>query len=132
MRKVGLITLLSGLVLSVLLFLVRQGGWFAAEIARGMSDFAELVESAFWAALVTAAFGLLLVLLSLRPTERAPENEAPAPLVRTWVCPACGAENTDSDLRCGTCGTPHSAPAPPSWRCAAARRPSRRTARATR
>ena len=62
MRKVGFSALLSGLVLSALLYLIRQTDWFHAELSRGMSDFAELVESSFWAALVLTAFGVFLLL----------------------------------------------------------------------
>ena len=69
MRKVDLICLISGVVLTVALFFARRTEWFLAEQARAMSDFAEMVESAFWAALVLAVFGLFLLLLSLRPTE---------------------------------------------------------------
>ena len=92
MRKIGLATFLSGVLLAALFYLLRQSDWFAAETARGMSDFAELVESAFWAALLVVFFGIFLLLLSLRPTQSPPENEAPAPLLRTWICPACGGE----------------------------------------
>ncbi len=95
MKKIGLSALVSGVVLGVFLYFVRRSDWFAREVARGMSDFAELAESAFWAALVLAGFGLLLLLLSLRSRDALPENEPPAPLVRSWICPACGSENTD-------------------------------------
>ena len=117
MRKTGLVTLLSGIVLSAFLYLLRQSGWFATELARGMSDFAELVESGFWAALVLTVFGVFLFLLSFRPTQSPPENDAPAPLVRTWICPACGGENSESELRCTVCGTPRNRGNVPSWRC---------------
>ena len=99
MRKVGLSALIAGVVLTVLLFFARRTEWFLAEQARAMSDFAEMVESAFWAALVLAVFGLILLLLSLRARPELPDNEAPAPLVRSWICPACGIENTD-ETRC--------------------------------
>ena len=49
MKKIGLITLLSGLALTLLFVLVRGTAWFAAESARGMSDFAELVDFTKWA-----------------------------------------------------------------------------------
>ena len=117
MRKVGLSALASGTLLSLLLFFARRTEWFAREAARGMSDFAELVESAFWAALAVTAFGLLLLLLSLRPSEAPPENETPTPLARAWVCPACGAENTEPDRRCQVCGTRLGWRPVPAWRC---------------
>ena len=117
MRKTGLATLISGVVLSVLLFLVRRTDWYAAETARGMSDFAEMANAAFWAALVTAIFGLFLFLLSFRPTEEAPENDSPAPLLRSWVCPACGGENPETEPRCAVCGALRDQPRVPSWRC---------------
>lgn len=117
MRKIGLSTLIAGLLLTLLLALARGTEWFAAESVRGMSDFAEMVEAAFRAAMVTAGFGLLLLLLSLRPSRRAPENEAPVPLVRSWICPACGAENSEADQRCTVCGTPHMLETRPGWRC---------------
>ena len=116
MKKIGLSALISGVVLTVLLWFVRKSDWYAGELARGMSDFAELAESAFWAALVVAAFGLLLLLLSLRARDALPENEAPAPLVRSWICPACGSENTD-DQRCAVCGAPRDQRRVPGWRC---------------
>lgn len=117
MRKIGLATFLSGVLLAALFYLLRQTDWFAAETARGMSDFAELVESAFWAALLVVFFGIFLLLLSLRPTQNPPENEAPAPLLRTWICPACGGENPESGLRCTVCGTPRDRGNVPSWHC---------------
>ena len=117
MRKIGFSALLSGFLLSLFLYLLRQSDWFAAEVSRGMSDFAELVESAFWAALLLSAFGLLCLLLSFRPAQRLPENEAPAPLVRNWICPACGEVSDETEMRCPVCGTPRNRGRVPSWRC---------------
>ena len=117
MRKVGFSALLSGLVLSALLYLIRQTDWFHAELSRGMSDFAELVESSFWAALVLTAFGVFLLLLSLRPSQSLPENDAPAPLIRNWVCPACGQESPETELNCPVCGSPRNRGVVPGWRC---------------
>ena len=116
MKKVGLFTLSAGVLLTALLVLVRNTAWFAAEQARGMSDFAELVESAFWAALVTAAFGLVTLLLGFRAGRRLPENEPPAPLVRSWVCPSCGNENS-GESRCAVCGALRDQGRIPTWRC---------------
>ena len=117
MRKTGFAVLLSGVLLSGLLFLVRRTDWYGAEVARGMSDFAELVESAFWAALLLTLFGVFLLLLSLRPTERLPENETPAPLARTWVCPACGQVNPETEGRCAICGALRNGEPLRVWRC---------------
>ena len=66
MRKTGWIALISGAVLSVALFLVRQTRWYAVQRSGELSDFAQTVNSAFWAALITTVFGLVLLLLTLR------------------------------------------------------------------
>ena len=43
MRKTGLITAGAGLILSLILFLVRQTDWFAAQQTQTMSECGELV-----------------------------------------------------------------------------------------
>ena len=114
MRKTGIITAALGAALALTLFLVRQGDWYAREQAKAMSERVELVESAFWAGLVLFIFGLALLLRSLRRPKEEPA--APAPLVRTWICPACGCENSDGVELCRACGTPHYR-APEQWVC---------------
>ncbi len=94
MRKAGWITAAIGAGLSILLFLVRRSDWYEAQQALAMSDFGELADSAFWAALFFTLFGVILLLLSLRVTDAEPETESPAPLAAAWICPYCGAENT--------------------------------------
>ncbi len=117
MRKTGIATLISGLLLAIILFLVRQTDWFAAEQARGLSDLVELVESAFWAALCTAVLGVIFLLLSLRVTDQVPEEERPAPLERFWICPACGAQNQEAEIYCLVCGNPQNNVPVPAWTC---------------
>lgn len=117
MRKTGIATLAAGLVLTLLLVLIRQSEWFATEQARGLSDFAELTESAFRASLVTVLLGLVFLLLSLRVTRQVPDNDVPAPLERFWVCPACGAQNSEQTLHCTVCGNPQGNAPDPTWTC---------------
>lgn len=66
MRKYGFGFMIFGGALGVLLFLVRCGDWYREAQMNSMSEPAQLVESAFWACLITLLIGLLLFLLSLR------------------------------------------------------------------
>lgn len=115
MRKTGWIALISGAVLSIALFLVRQTRWYAVQRSGELSDFAQTVNSAFWAALITTVFGLVLLLLTLR-RRKPQEVERPAPLEITWICPYCGGKNTEGDETCKRCGTPKYRP-PELWTC---------------
>ena len=116
MRKTGIITAAIGAVLSILLYLVRCTDWFEAQMAQTMSEFGELADSAFWAALVTTGLGLILLLFGLRRTSPSEEVEAPAPMVSEWVCPHCGGVNQDPDTHCQTCGAARPAAAS-TWTC---------------
>ena len=91
MRKTGYFAAGFGAVLTLVLSLVRGGSWYEAERLKTMSEARELVDSGFWAGLILVLFGLVLILWSLR-RPRARETESPAPLVKTWICPACGGE----------------------------------------
>ena len=117
MRKTGITMLFSGAFLALLLYFARESEWFASEQARGFSDFAELVESAFWAALVTMFLGLVFLLLSYRSSATQSDAEAPAPLERFWVCPGCGSENPEEALRCSICGNPRRNSPTAPWIC---------------
>ena len=117
MKKVGAFTMAGGLLLFLLLSLARSSDWYTGERARSMSDFVELIESAYRASLVTGVFGLVLLLLGLRPGRQALENDTPTPLVRSWICPACGGENSQHELRCRLCGNPRNHNAQVSWQC---------------
>ena len=104
MRKAGWITAIFGAVLSAALLLVLQSDWYRGQSTGAGSDFAEMAAASFWAALVMVGFGIVLVLVSLRQTDREPEIEKPAPLEVTWICPYCGGENTKADQVCCECG----------------------------
>ena len=113
MRKTGIAMLFTGVFLALLLYLARQSAWFAAEQARGFSDFAELVESSFWAALVTVFLGLVFLLLSYRVTAQLSDND----VLSTAFCPGCGTENPAEALRCAVCGNPRNNMPNALWRC---------------
>ena len=115
MRKTGWIATVSGVILSIVLFLVQQTRWYAVQRAGEMSDFAQTIYSAFWATLIMTAFGVVLLIVTLR-RRRQPEIERPAPLEITWICPYCGGRNTEGDEVCSTCGTPKYRP-PALWIC---------------
>ena len=116
MRKTGIFTAVFGAVLALALLLVRQGDWYARELTKAMSERVELVESAFRAGLILLVFGLALIVLSLRRPKEEPA--APAPLVHTWICPACGCENSDGVELCRVCSTPRYR-VPEHWVCPA-------------
>ena len=116
MRKTGLITAAIGAALSLLLFLVRQTEWFEAQMAQTMSEFGELADSAFWAALIMTGLGPILFLLGLRPDAPAEEAPEPTPLAVEWVCPHCGGVNLEPETHCQTCGAARPG-TPPGWTC---------------
>ncbi|MBQ1590344.1 MAG: hypothetical protein II106_06465, partial [Oscillospiraceae bacterium] len=90
MRKIGIWLCAVGAALTVGLLLVQQTRWFALQRSGEMSDFAQLVFSAFWAAILTTLLGVCVLLLSLRRTAQKPEVEKPVPMEITWVCAYCG------------------------------------------
>lgn len=80
MRKTGLIFTLLGGTVGILTFLVRMTAWYASVSANHLSEFAEFIESAFWAGVITLVAGFFLLLLSLRhpkqmPTEYGTDTE---------------------------------------------------------
>lgn len=116
LRKIGIWISAVGAAVTVGLLLVQQTNWFAVQRSGEMSDFAQLVFSAFWAAILTALLGVCLLLLSLRRNARKPELEKPVPMEITWVCAYCGGQNTAADSVCSVCGTPKYVP-PQVWTC---------------
>ncbi len=119
MRKFGYLSAAFGATAAVILFLVRQTRWFAAQQAQTMSEPAELVESAFWASLIVLVIGLLLFALSFRRSARqADDIAAPAPLEpEPWVCPRCGSMNPDAEPVCAACGLDRRGPQAREWVC---------------
>ena len=116
MKKVGAITAAIGFLLALGLFFVRRSDWFARQMQRSISEFGELAEAGFWAALIMTVLGGILLLIGLRRTSRVrDEIDAPAPLSDEWVCAFCGTLNRGGDV-CGVCGGARHPPAPP-WVC---------------
>lgn len=106
MRFTGWIFTGTGAVGGVLLFLLRQTAWFAAEQAKSMSEAEEFVTSAFWACVIMFLAGVFLLIRSVaRKTEQweqPPAEEEP----ELWVCQCCGTENSYEDQVCRYCGMP--------------------------
>lgn len=104
-RKTGLIILGAGLLLAAGLFALRQTSWFANEQLKTMSELAEGINAAFWAALVVAGLGLILFFRALL-TGSQETTAVPLETEEFWVCPNCGEENRMDADYCSACGTP--------------------------
>ena len=104
-RKTGLIILGAGLLLAAVLFALRQTSWFANEQLKTMSELAEGINAAFWAALVVAGMGLILFFRALLIGSQDPPA-SPLETEEVWVCPDCGEENTMDSQFCSACGKP--------------------------
>lgn len=117
MKKVGAITAAIGFLLALGLFFVRRSAWYARQMEKTISEFGELAESAFWAALIMTAVGVVLLLLGLRVKNRFQDAiDAPTPLADDWVCPGCGAANRGGGS-CPVCGAERGMPEPDPWIC---------------
>ena len=117
MKKVGAILAAMGFVLALGLFFVRRSGWYAREMSKEISEFGELAEAGFWAALMMTALGVLLLLLGLRVKNRVQDAiDAPTPLADDWVCPTCGSACRGGEV-CPYCGADRRALPPPPWVC---------------
>ena len=116
MKKTGIILSSVSLLAAILLFLLRKTAWFAAQKAQTMSEFGELADSAFWAALITLILGLVLLVIGLRRGSADDAKKSPKPLTEHWVCPHCGGKNTQLDRTCQTCGLDRPLTMPP-WKC---------------
>ena len=66
LRKIGIWLCAVGAALTVGLLLVQQTHWYAVQRSGEMSDFAQLIFSAFWAAILTTLLGVGILLFSLR------------------------------------------------------------------
>ena len=117
MKKVGAITAAIGFLLALGLFFVRRSSWFARQMEKNISEFGEMTEAAFWAALIMTAVGIVLLLFGLRIKNRIQDAiDTPAPLADEWVCPACGEVNRGGEL-CALCGADRRGPEPEPWIC---------------
>ena len=104
MKKVGAVTALIGFLLALGLFFVRRSAWFDRQMQKNISEFGELAEAGFWAALMMTAVGVVLLLIGLRRSSRVrDEIDAPAPLADDWTCAFCGAANRGGET-CAVCG----------------------------
>lgn len=79
MKKTGILCMILGTAAAGALFLLRRTDWYISEASRNLSETAEFIESAFWAALITVGIGLVLFLISLRKKpECVTQTETPA------------------------------------------------------
>lgn len=75
MRKLGFWFACLGGAGTIALFFIRRMAWYASEASAYMSETAELIESTFWACILTAALGLLLLFISLFKKQKEDETD---------------------------------------------------------
>ena len=107
MRKLSCVLAALGAALAAILFLVRRSHWFLTEQAKSMSDFVELIESAYLASFLLIGICLVLFLLSFRKGRQPDTAVPPAPLEpEPWICRYCGNANPVTTDVCQACQMP--------------------------